>query len=278
MTSWWRTERVNEWDETQVLDNKGSLFFTHCGFMDIMLLPTSDQKASAPLLSVVLMMRPPYNQLYSAAAPLFSLVIAHIHQYPISFSWSRSHFISRTPNTLLLFHESNFHCNKTRFVLGSDTSGKTNIAGSLSQRLPWLQSHSLMIGFTLCYRWLHPPDSQRQCDINDSDVPPYRLQAETSKEWWRKKKKITLFMIWTRFPHSHFWEEVPLRRGRHLSWKYMNKSWKGEKHRRTQTGGGQRGQRLTSLARREVSYRLLQGQGRCPLSLSPDHGLCLAGR
>lgn len=189
MTSWWRTERVNEWDETQVLDNKGSLFFTHCGFMDIMLLPTSDQKASAPLLSVVLMMRPPYNQLYSAAAPLFSLVIAHIHQYPISFSWSRSHFISRTPNTLLLFHESNFHCNKTRFVLGSDTSGKTNIAGSLSQRLPWLQSHSLMIGFTLCYRWLHPPDSQRQCDINDSDVPPYRLQAETSKEWWRKKKK-----------------------------------------------------------------------------------------
>lgn len=199
MTSWWRTERVNEWDETQVLDNKGSLFFTHCGFMDIMLLPTSDQKASAPLLSVVLMMRPPYNQLYSAAAPLFSLVIAHIHQYPISFSWSRSHFISRTPNTLLLFHESNFHCNKTRFVLGSDTSGKTNIAGSLSQRLPWLQSHSLMIGFTLCYRWLHPPSPTPRGSVILMIAMfhriVYRLKHQRNGE--ERKKKITLFMIST---------------------------------------------------------------------------------
>lgn len=69
-------------------------------------------------------------------------------------------FISPPPpkkkSAVVIIQESNFHCNKTRFVLGSDTSGKTNIAGSLSLMLPWLQSHLLMIGFILCYRWLHP--------------------------------------------------------------------------------------------------------------------------
>lgn len=52
-----------------------------------------------------------------------------------------------------------------------------------------------MATVTLADDWIHSvlslatsPDSQRQCDINDSDVPPYRLQAATSKQCCERKK------------------------------------------------------------------------------------------
>lgn len=82
--------------------------------------------------------------------PLFSLVNTDIHQYPISFSWSYRLYPPPQKNSaVVVIQEFNFHSNKTLFVLGSDTSGKTNIGGSLSPMLPWLQSHLLVIGFIL---------------------------------------------------------------------------------------------------------------------------------
>ncbi len=53
-----------------------------------------------------------------------------------------------------------------------------------------------MATVTLADDWIHSGviagyilGSQRQCDINDSDVPPYRLQAATSKQCWGRKKR-----------------------------------------------------------------------------------------
>lgn len=104
------------------------------------------------------------------------------------------HFTPPAPkekSAVVVIQEFNFHCNETRFVLGSDTSGKTNIGGSLSPRLPWLQSHSLMIGFILVLSLATSPGSQRQRDVDDSDVSPYRLHAATSKLRRRHQKKKT---------------------------------------------------------------------------------------
>lgn len=129
--------------------------------------------------------------------PLFSLVNTDIHQYPISFSWSRALYpppsekkrkvccccccYSRVPIFLVT---------KTRFVLGSDTSGKTNIGGSLSQRLPWLQSHFPDDWIQSVLSLAASPDSQRRRDISDSDVLPYRLQAAASKRCgWKEEEK-----------------------------------------------------------------------------------------
>lgn len=57
---------------------------------------------------------------------------------------------------LLLFKSLIFIVTKNAFFWAHTLQKKTNIGGSLSQRLPWLQSHLLMTGFILCYHWLCP--------------------------------------------------------------------------------------------------------------------------
>lgn len=136
-----------------------AVFFTHCGFMAIILLPASSQSFSA--LAICCFNDRPHITNYTAqrCPSSHSSTLTFINILLVSLG--ADHFISPPyppKNSAVVFiQQSNFHCNKTRFVLGSDTSGKTNIGGIIvTGGLPWLQSHSLMIGFTLCYRWLHP--------------------------------------------------------------------------------------------------------------------------
>lgn len=235
-------------------------------------------KRHCPLAICYFNDRPPYNQLYSAAVPLFSLVNTDIHQYPISFSWSRALYppprkkkrkvccccccYSRVPIFLVT---------KTRFVLGSDTSGKTNIGGSLSQRLPWLQSHFPDDWIQSVLSLAASPDSQRRRDISDSDVLPYRLQAAASKRCgWKEEEKPDRRPSFDldSLSHSSCTFEKRLSQWsppRHepLVRRYTNKSWSATL--RGQTGGASGVNVSTSPARREVSYRLLEGQGQCPL-------------
>ena len=86
---------LNQRGKSLVLGNKGlpiksepdmAVFFTHRGFMALMLWFASCQRFSLHYL--LFSRRSPYNQLYSAAVTLLSLVNTDIHQYPISFSWS----------------------------------------------------------------------------------------------------------------------------------------------------------------------------------------------
>lgn len=101
-----------------------AVLFTRRGFAAIVLLPASSQ--SSCVLSICCFNdRTPYNQLYSTAVPLFSLVNTDIHQYPISFSWSQTLYPALEKSAVVVIQKYNFHCNKTRFVLGSDTSEKS---------------------------------------------------------------------------------------------------------------------------------------------------------
>lgn len=65
----------------------------------------------------------------------------------------------------------------------------------------WLDSFCVIAG---CI-----PDSQRHRDINDSDVPPYRLQAVTSK-LSPQEIKLRFFLIRIRFLHKVTFEKYPL--------------------------------------------------------------------
>lgn len=134
-----------------------AVFFTHCGFMAIKLLPASSQRFSA--LAICCFNDRPHITNYIAQQCPSSHSSTPTFINILLVSLGARHFIPLRPknkSAVVVIQESNFHCNKTRFVLGSDTSAKTNIGGSLSPGLPWLQSHLLMIGFTWCYRWLHP--------------------------------------------------------------------------------------------------------------------------
>lgn len=269
--------RIKRWFWVTRAEPDMPVLFTHCGFMAIMLLAAPSQSVIAPSLSVILMIDPHITNYTAQRCPsshsstptfinilLVSLGAAHF--IPPSEKkrkvWCCCCCYSRVPIFLVT---------KTRFVLGSDTSGKTNIGGSLSQRLPWLQSHFPDDWIQSVLSLAASPDSQRRRDISDSDVLPYRLQAAASKRCgWKEEEKPDRRPSFDldSLSHSSCTFEKRLSQWsppRHepLVRRYTNKTWSATL--RGQTGGASGVNVSTSPARREVSYRLLEGQGQCPL-------------
>lgn len=93
---------------------------------------------------------PPYNQLYSTAVSLFSLVNTDIHQYPISFSWNHGLYPHQDILLLLFFFS------------------KSVIFVVRKHPLFWAQTHNLkkqywwivvtevaMVTVTLADDWIH---------------------------------------------------------------------------------------------------------------------------
>ena len=261
--------------------------------MAIMLLAAPSQSVSAPSLSVVLMIDPHITNYTAQRCPSsHSSTPTFINILLVSLG--AAHFIPPSEKKVCCCcccysRVPIFLVTKTRFVLGSDTSGKTNIGGSLSPRLPWLQSHFPDDWIQSVLSLAASPDSQRRRDINDSDVLPYRLQAAASKRCGlerRNKNTHThthththtdgLLLIWIHFHtlpallrgacHNALpatWATCQKVHGQELECDAEGPDW------------GALGVNVsTSPARREVSYRLLEGSRPVP-SLSPDQRLCL---
>lgn len=257
-----------------------AVFLAHCGFMDIKLLPASSQSLSA-FAFCCFNDRPPYNQLYSAAVPLSSLVNTDIHQYPISFSWSRPlyplgplqppHPLKRKKKTLLLllFQSPIFIVTKHALFWAQTLQEKLILEDHCHRRCHGY-SHTRWWLDSLCVIAGSIPGSQRQCDINDSDVPPVSFTGRDIKAMLGEKKVAACFekKIRIQFVHSLSAKKLLLRdASRHaycVTWDACEEEWDVEgPDRGGRLGGG--GHLLTSVARQEVSHRLLPGQGQCPL-------------